>query len=87
MTEIQKFDVVSRNGRVYPKDVVDKAWSEYMSKNKENSTECDKCTYYDKEDDVCGAFVCNGLECPPLPCEEGYDEYRRSIQNSIERSL
>lgn len=74
MTEIQKFNVVSRNGRVYPKDVVDKAWSEYMNKKKENSNECEGCEYYDKEDDICGAFVCDGLSCPMLPCEKSYIE-------------
>lgn len=32
--------------------------------------ECLKCEYYDKEEGICGAFECNGLECPTLPCEE-----------------
>lgn len=31
--------------------------------------ECDSCPYYDADDDVCTAFVCDGLDCPALPCE------------------
>lgn len=31
---------------------------------------CEECEYYDRSEEVCGAFVCNGLECPSLPCEE-----------------
>ena len=32
--------------------------------------ECDMCEYYDREDDRCTAFVCDGLDCDtPLPCE------------------
>jgi hypothetical protein len=32
--------------------------------------ECEKCPYYDAEDEVCGAFICDGIDCPILPCEE-----------------
>lgn len=72
--KLQEFDVVSRNGRIYPKEVVEKAWSEYMSKKKSESTECKTCEFYDKEDDYCKAFECNGLECPKLPCEEVHEQ-------------
>lgn len=30
---------------------------------------CKQCEYY-TEDETCGAFECNGLECPELPCEK-----------------
>ena len=30
---------------------------------------CVGCRYYNKEEDNCIAFECNGLECPILPCE------------------
>lgn len=30
---------------------------------------CAECEYYDPEDDRCTAFECNGIDCPPLPCE------------------
>lgn len=30
--------------------------------------ECNNCKYQ-MEDETCGAFECNGLECPELPCE------------------
>lgn len=33
--------------------------------------DCPDCEYYDKEEDVCMAFECNGIDCPTLPCEEG----------------
>jgi len=33
--------------------------------------ECKECKYYDHEDERCMAFTCYGLECAPLPCEEG----------------
>ena len=33
-------------------------------------TECENCSYYDKEEDICKAFECNGIDCPVLPCEE-----------------
>ena len=36
-----------------------------------DENECLGCEYYDAEDDRCTAFECNGLECTPLPCEEG----------------
>ena len=33
--------------------------------------ECETCEFYDKEDGVCTAFVCDGLDCDtPLPCEK-----------------
>lgn len=32
--------------------------------------DCEKCEYYDREDERCAAFVCDGIDCPPLPCEE-----------------
>ena len=35
--------------------------------------ECETCKYYDKEEEVCGAFECYGIDCPPLPCEEKED--------------
>ena len=41
--------------------------------------ECEGCEYYDAEEGVCGAFECYGLECRPLPCEEGYDGQDNSI--------
>lgn len=31
--------------------------------------ECDKCEYYNKDDNYCMAFDCNGIDCPILPCE------------------
>lgn len=31
--------------------------------------ECRECEYWDKYNECCGAFECNGLECPTLPCE------------------
>lgn len=36
--------------------------------------ECEGCDYFDEEENVCLAFECNWLECPSLPCEEGYNE-------------
>lgn len=30
---------------------------------------CEGCEYHNKEEDVCTAFECNGIECPTLPCE------------------
>ena len=40
---------------------------------------CEECEYYDRDEEVCGAFECNGLECPELPCEkeerDGRPEY------------
>lgn len=38
--------------------------------------ECETCEFYDKEDDYCKAFECNGLECPKLPCE-GVEVYEQ----------
>lgn len=32
--------------------------------------ECAGCGYYDADEDICRAFVCDGLDCPTLPCEE-----------------
>lgn len=34
---------------------------------------CESCEYYDKDEDRCGAFECNGLDCPKLPCEQEND--------------
>lgn len=31
---------------------------------------CEKCEYWDIDQESCGAFECNGLDCPPLPCEQ-----------------
>lgn len=31
--------------------------------------ECTQCEYYDTEEGICTAFVCDGLDCTPLPCE------------------
>ena len=32
---------------------------------------CKVCPFYDRENDNCGAFSCDGLDCDtPLPCEE-----------------
>lgn len=31
---------------------------------------CETCEYYDPEEGICGAFECNGTDCPTLPCEE-----------------
>lgn len=31
---------------------------------------CKRCDYWNKEVEECGAFECNGIECPNLPCEE-----------------
>lgn len=36
--------------------------------NEEN--ECLDCDWYDPEEDVCKAFVCDGINCPELPCEK-----------------
>lgn len=32
--------------------------------------ECEKCEYYNGDTEECGAFVCDGIDCPTLPCEE-----------------
>ncbi len=31
--------------------------------------DCINCEYFDEEDEICTAFVCDGLDCSPLPCE------------------
>lgn len=31
--------------------------------------DCKTCEYFDEEDEVCTAFVCDGLDCSLLPCE------------------
>lgn len=36
-------------------------------------SDCEGCDYYDADDDRCKAFVCDGLNCPTLPCEEDTD--------------
>jgi hypothetical protein len=35
-----------------------------------NHMKCETCEYYDPEEGICGAFECNGTDCPTLPCEE-----------------
>ena len=35
----------------------------------ETEINCEECEYYDKEEGICGAFVCTGIDCPDLPCE------------------
>lgn len=30
---------------------------------------CEQCEYYNTDEGNCGAFECNGTECPDLPCE------------------
>jgi hypothetical protein len=35
-------------------------------------SDCKKCEFYDEYNENCGAFECNGLECPELPCEKYY---------------
>lgn len=32
--------------------------------------DCNKCEYYNNELEECGAFECNGIDCPELPCEQ-----------------
>lgn len=49
---------------------------------------CNQCKYQ-AEDETCGAFECNGLECPELPCEVNEencikDEVRRSLISIFE---
>lgn len=34
---------------------------------------CSECKYQ-TEDETCGAFECNGFECPKLPCEINEEE-------------
>ena len=36
--------------------------------------ECKDCEFYDPDDDRCTAFVCDGLDCPKLPCEQEEEE-------------
>lgn len=33
-------------------------------------TDCEKCEYWNIGEGVCGAFECNGIGCPSLPCEQ-----------------
>ena len=41
--------------------------------------ECVDCKYYNKDEEICGAFECYGFECPELPCElNSNDEQQRS---------
>lgn len=36
--------------------------------------ECITCEYYDSENDVCAAFLCDILNCDtPLPCEVDHE--------------
>ena len=37
---------------------------------KYEANKCVGCDYYDDEEDVCMAFICDGIECPSLPCEQ-----------------
>ena len=32
--------------------------------------DCENCEYWNKELEECGAFECNGNDCPELPCEK-----------------
>ena len=35
-------------------------------------TECDNCKWFDNEDNMCTAFVCDIFDCDSkLPCEKG----------------
>lgn len=34
---------------------------------------CNECEYYNMDENYCTAVVCDGIDCPTLPCEE--DEY------------
>ena len=36
--------------------------------------DCESCEYFDRDEEVCGAFECYGLECPELPCEAAEEE-------------
>jgi hypothetical protein len=36
---------------------------------------CKKCKYYNEDEGVCDAFVCDGLDCTHLPCEEQNVDY------------
>ena len=38
--------------------------------NYNDDFECNGCEYYNFEDGVCKAFVCDGIDCPALPCEK-----------------
>lgn len=40
-----------------------------MMCKQDNDVPCMACEYYDSDDDRCMAFECDGLDCPPLPCE------------------
>ena len=31
---------------------------------------CGHCEYWNDELEECGAFECNGIDCPELPCEK-----------------
>jgi hypothetical protein len=65
---LQTYKMFDGDAELYlSKDDVYQLLSKYIGVN----TECSRCAYYDVEDDVCDAFVCDGLDCPPLPCEKG----------------
>lgn len=32
--------------------------------------ECNTCIYYDAELDECLVYICDGNDCPELPCEK-----------------
>ena len=57
------------------------------------SNECSACGYYDSDDDICSAFVCDGLDCPELPCEKEEvqmkkrAERRRRTRNVIKQRI
>lgn len=38
---------------------------------------CKDCEYYNEYEENCGAFECNGLDCPTLPCEKESEEDER----------
>lgn len=42
--------------------------------------DCNECEYYDKEDNYCTAFECNGIDCPQLPCEAG-EAFQDELKN------
>ncbi len=48
--------------------------------------ECNECKYI-LNDGTCGAFECNGLECPELPCEINPKDCIRSVRDEKVRIL
>lgn len=47
---------------------------------KHRDFDCSTCDYYNKEENTCGAFECNGFDCPELPCEKVGAEDEREIE-------